>query len=167
MKTATKTLIVMFIVGTLVISVLGGMYYFTFGVANRSESATIQQATERLMDEFPDVDIQKAELYNGTTQYVVFELDGSTPQVAFVPISELREIEIRDLTNAALKQNVCDRALQETGGELVGCRYGFDERALIEAVTRIGGSYVYSYYTYQDGEFLKRVQLTDANETGE
>ena len=66
------------------------------------------------------------------------------------------------MTNVDLDQ-ICNDSLAETGGTLVSCTYGFDERALVEVVTKANASYTYSYYTLQTGEFIRRVELTDAS----
>jgi hypothetical protein len=118
----------------------------------------IEAARERLETEQPSVNIERAELYNGTEPYVVFE---ETDQVQFVPVDDKLPIVTRDIASVDLDQ-VCAESVAETGGSLVSCKYGFDERALIEVVTKSGASYTYSYYTLQAGEFIRRVQLTDS-----
>jgi len=141
-----------------VVIVFSGIYWFTVGHTERTKDKMIEAARERLETEQPSVNIERAELYNGTEPYVVFE---ETNQVQFVPVDDKLPIVTRDIASVDLDQ-ICDESVAETGGSLVSCKYGFDERALIEVVTKSGASYTYSYYTLQTGEFIRRVQLTDS-----
>ncbi|MFC4683016.1 hypothetical protein [Exiguobacterium sp. s149] len=141
-----------------VVIVFSGIYWFTVGHTERTKDKMIEAARERLETEQPSVNIERAELYNGTEPYVVFE---ETDQVQFVPVDDKLPIVTRDIASVDLDQ-VCAESVAETGGSLVSCKYGFDERALIEVVTKSGASYTYSYYTLQEGEFIRRVQLTDS-----
>lgn len=141
-----------------VVIVFSGIYWFTVGHTERTKDKMIEAARERLVTEQPSVNIERAELYNGTEPYVVFE---ETDQVQFVPVDDKLPIVTRDIASVDLDQ-VCAESVTETGGSLVSCKYGFDERALIEVVTKSGASYTYSYYTLQAGEFIRRVQLTDS-----
>ena len=38
-------------------------------------------------------------------------------------------------------------------------KYGFEDRALIEIVSKTKTGYDYSYYTYQEGTFIKRLRI--------
>ncbi|MCT4781772.1 MULTISPECIES: hypothetical protein [Exiguobacterium] len=142
-----------------VVIVFTGMYWFTIGHTERAKEAMIVEARERLDSEQPGEVVNQATLYNGTEPYVVFENDD---RLLFVPVDEDLPIVVRDLTNVDLNQ-ICNASVAETGGTLVSCKYGFDERALVEVVTKANASYTYSYYTLQTGEFIRRVELTDAS----
>lgn len=141
-----------------VVIVFSGIYWFTVGHTERTKDKMIETARERLETEQPSVNIERAELYNGTESYVVFE---EADQVQFVPVDDKLPIVTREIGTVDLDQ-VCAESVAETGGSLVSCKYGFDERALIEVVAKSGASYTYSYYTLQAGEFIRRVQLTDS-----
>lgn len=141
-----------------VVIVFSGIYWFTVGHTERTKEKMIEEARERLVDEQPSVSIERAELFNGTEPYVVFE---ESDRVQFVPVDDKLPIETRDIATVDSEQ-ICADSVAETGGTLVSCKYGFDERALIEVVTKAGTSYTYSYYTLQAGEFIRRVQLTDS-----
>lgn len=155
-----KTKVVIALVTALIgiVVVFSGIYWFTVGHTERTKQSMIEEASERLVSEQPSVKIERAELFNGTEPYVVFE---ETNQVQFVPVDDELPIVTREITSVDLDQ-VCAESVAETGGTLVSCKYGFDERALIEVVTKSEGSYTYSYYTLQGGEFIRRVQLTDS-----
>ncbi|KDN57313.1 MAG: hypothetical protein LPJ96_06465 [Exiguobacterium sp.] len=142
-----------------VVIVFSGVYWFTIGHTERVKDAMIGEARERLETEQAGVTVDRATLYNGTEPYVVFE---NAENVLFVPVDEEQPIVVRDVTNVDLDQ-ICNDSLAETGGTLVSCTYGFDERALVEVVTKANASYTYSYYTLQTGEFIRRVELTDAS----
>ncbi|TCI27342.1 hypothetical protein EVJ30_00030 [Exiguobacterium sp. SH5S13] len=142
-----------------VVIVFSGIYWFTVGHTERTKQNMIAEARNRLEAEQPTVRIERAELFNGTEPYVVFE---ETDRVLFVPVDSKQPIETREIASVDLDQ-VCADSLEETGGMLVSCKYGFDERALIEVVTKSGATYTYSYYTLQTGDFVRRVQLADSN----
>ncbi|EPE61378.1 hypothetical protein L479_02227 [Exiguobacterium sp. S17] len=144
-----------------VVIVFSGIYWFTVGHTERTKDALIDEAKTRLATEQPTLRPVRAGLYNGTEPYVVFE-DDTAQTVVFVPVDEKLPIETREIGSADLDQ-VCADSLEETGGTLVSCKYGFDERALIEVVTKSGATYTYSYYTLQTGDFIRRVQLADSN----
>ncbi len=141
-----------------VVIVFSGIYWFTVGHTERTKQSLIEEARERLLAEQPTVESERADLYNGTKPYVVFE---EADRVLFVPVDSEEPIEEREIASVDLNQ-VCAESVEETGGALVSCKYGFDDRALIEVVTKAGASYTYSYYTLQTGDFIRRVQLTDS-----
>lgn len=157
-----KTKVVVAVISALigVVIVFSGIYWFTVGHTERTKDALIDEAKERLETEQPGLQTMQAELYNGTEPYVVFE-DEAAQSVVFVPVNQKLPIETREVGSTDLAQ-VCADSLEETGGVLVSCKYGFDERALIEVVTKLEASYTYSYFTLQTGEFMRRVQLTDS-----
>lgn len=152
--------IVSFLVALIgVVLVFSVMYRFTIGHTENQKEKLVEQAMMRLTDESPNVKVGQGELFNGTEAYVVFpEEDGKT--IWFVPLNDKLEIEQREIDEVEAT-DVCARSVEETGGQLVSCKIGFDERALIEVVTKANASYTYSYYTLQTGEFIRRVQLTD------
>ena len=152
--------IVSFLVALIgVVLVFSVMYRFTIGHTENQKEKLVEQAMIRLTDESPNVKVGQGELFNGTEAYVVFpEEDGKT--IWFVPLNDKLEIEQREIDEVEAT-DVCARSVEETGGQLVSCKIGFDERALIEVVTKANASYTYSYYTLQTGEFIRRVQLTD------
>lgn len=143
-----------------VVIVFSGIYWFTVGHTERTKQDMVAEARDRLETEQPTVRVERAELFNGTEPYVVFE-DETAQSVVFVPVDSKQPIETREIASVDLAQ-VCADSLEETGGVLVSCKYGFDERALIEVVTKSEATYTYSYYTLQTGEFMRRVQLTDS-----
>ncbi|WP_214740302.1 MULTISPECIES: hypothetical protein [unclassified Exiguobacterium] len=152
--------IVSFLVALIgVVLVFSVMYRFTIGHTENQKEKLVEQAMIRLTDESPNVKVGQGELFNGTQAYVVFsEEDGKS--IWFVPLNDKLEIEQREIDEVEAT-DVCARSVEETGGQLVSCKIGFDERALIEVVTKANASYTYSYYTLQTGEFIRRVQLTD------
>ncbi|MGA9467945.1 MAG: hypothetical protein WBV10_09970 [Exiguobacterium marinum] len=142
-----------------VVLVFSLMYRFTIGYTENQKEQLVEEATNRLTEEAPNLKVRQGELFNGTDAYVVFtEENGNS--IWFVPLDDKLEIEQREFGEVKAK-DVCARSIEETGGQLVSCKYGFDERALIEVVTKADASYTYSYYTLQSGEFIRRVQLTD------
>nr|WP_251126024.1 MULTISPECIES: hypothetical protein [unclassified Exiguobacterium] len=142
-----------------VVLVFSVMYRFTIGHTENQKEQLIEEATTRLNEESPNLQVGQGELFNGTEAYVVFpEADGDS--IWFVPLNDKLEIEQREIGEVNAN-DVCVRSVKETGGQLVSCKYGFDERALIEVVTKADASYTYSYYTLQTGEYIRRVQLTD------
>ncbi|MDA5559932.1 hypothetical protein PJK55_04235 [Exiguobacterium sp. MMG028] len=142
-----------------VVLVFSVMYRFTIGHTENQKEQLIEEASIRLNEESPDVQVGQGELFNGTEAYVVFpEEDGDS--IWFVPLDDEFEIEQREISEVNAN-DVCARSVEDTGGQLISCKYGFDERALIEVVTKADASYTYSYYTLQTGEFIRRVQLTD------
>ncbi|WP_214776954.1 hypothetical protein [Exiguobacterium sp. s22] len=152
--------IVSFLVALIgVVLVFSVMYRFTIGHTENQKEKLVEQAMMRLTDESPNVKVGQGELFNGTEAYVVFpEEDGKS--IWFVPLNDKLEIEQREIDEVEAT-DVCARSVEETGGQLVSCKIGFDERALIEVVTKANATYTYSYYTLQTGEFIRRVQLTD------
>lgn len=136
------------------------MYWFTIGHTERTKERLVEQAKTRLEAEEPELRLTEGDLFNGTNAYVTF-LEEGEKVFWFVPLNKEKKIERRDTGDVTADQ-VCAQSLQETGGTLVSCKYGFDERALIEVVAKEGTSYTYSYYTLQTGEFIRRVQLTDS-----
>ncbi|TCI55737.1 hypothetical protein EVJ24_05465 [Exiguobacterium sp. SH1S21] len=159
MTRKTKVVIALMTALIGVVIVFSGIYWFTVGHTERTKQNMIAEARDRLEAEQPTVQIERAELFNGTEPYVVFE---ETDRVLFVPVDSKQPIETREIASVDLDQ-VCADSLEETGGTLVSCKYGFDERALIEVVTKSGATYTYSYYTLQTGDFIRRVQLADSN----
>ena len=142
-----------------VVLVFSVMYRFTIGHTENQKEQLIEEALIRLNEESPDVQVRQGELFNGTEAYVVFqEEDGDS--IWFVPLDDEFEIEQREIGEVNAN-DVCARSVEDTGGQLISCKYGFDERALVEVVTKADASYTYSYYTLQTGEFIRRVQLTD------
>lgn len=142
-----------------VVLVFSVMYRFTIGHTENQKEKLVETAMARLAEESPDARVGQGELFNGTEAYVVFpEEDGES--IWFVPLDEKLEIEQREIGEVDAT-DVCSKSVEETGGQLVSCKVGFDERALIEVVTKADASYTYSYYTLQTGEFIRRVQLTD------
>lgn len=142
-----------------VVLVFSVMYRFTIGHTENQKEQLIEEATNRLIEQSPNLKVGQGELFNGTEAYVVFsEVDGDS--IWFVPLDEKLDIEEREVgeVNAT---DVCAQSVEETGGQLVSCKVGFDERALIEVVTKADASYTYSYYTLQTGEYIRRVQLSD------
>lgn len=158
MTRKTKILIALMTTLIGVVIILSGIYWLTIGHTERTKETLIDQARERLTEEQPTVKASQADLYNGTASYVVFT--DQKESVIFVPTDKKLPIVNREIGSIDLQQ-VCDQSLEETGGALVSCKYGFDDRALIEVVSKTGASYTYSYYTLQSGEFIRRVELTD------
>ncbi|WP_214698298.1 MULTISPECIES: hypothetical protein [unclassified Exiguobacterium] len=142
-----------------VVLVFSLMYRFTIGYTENQKEQLVEEATNRLTEEAPNLKVEQGELFNGTDTYVVFSEENGN-SIWFVPLDDKLEIEQREFGEVKAK-DVCARSIEETGGQLVSCKYGFDERALIEVVTKADASYTYSYYTLQSGEFIRRVQLTD------
>ena len=142
-----------------VVLVFSLMYRFTIGYTENQKEQLVEEATNRLTEEAPNLKVEQGELFNGTDAYVVFSEENGN-SIWFVPLDDKLEIEQREFGEVKAK-DVCARSIEETGGQLVSCKYGFDERALIEVVTKADASYTYSYYTLQSGEFIRRVQLTD------
>lgn len=142
-----------------VVLVFSVMYRFTIGHTENQKEQLIEEASIRLNEESPNLQVGQGELFNGTEAYVVFpEADGDS--IWFVPLDDEFEIEQREIGEVNAN-DVCVRSVEDTGGQLISCKYGFDERALVEVVTKADASYTYSYYTLQTGEFIRRVQLTD------
>lgn len=142
-----------------VVLVFSVMYRFTIGHTENQKEQLIEEALIRLNEESPNLQVGQGELFNGTEAYVVFpEADGDS--IWFVPLDDDFEIEQREIGEVNAN-DVCARSVEDTGGQLISCKYGFDERALVEVVTKADASYTYSYYTLQTGEFIRRVQLTD------
>ena len=160
MTRKTKVLVALMTALLGVVIVFSGIYWFTVGHTERTKDELIDEAKTRLEAEQPTVQAVRAELYNGTEPYVVFE-DDAGQSIVFVPVDETLPIETREIGSVDLAQ-VCADSTEETGGVLVSCKYGFDERALIEVVTKSGSSYTYSYFTLQTGDFIRRVQLADS-----
>ncbi|WP_214881408.1 MULTISPECIES: hypothetical protein [unclassified Exiguobacterium] len=142
-----------------VVLVFSLMYRFTIGYTENQKEQLVEEATNRLTEEAPNLKVEQGELFNGTDAYVVFSEENGN-SIWFVPLDDKLEIEQREFGEVKAK-DVCARSIEETGGQLVSCKYGFDERALIEVVTKADASYTYSYYTLQSGEFIRRVQLND------
>ncbi|WP_214878249.1 hypothetical protein [Exiguobacterium sp. ERU653] len=142
-----------------VVLVFSLMYRFTIGYTENQKEQLVEEATNRLTEKAPNLKVEQGELFNGTDAYVVFSEENGN-SIWFVPLDDKLEIEQREFGEVKAK-DVCARSIEETGGQLVSCKYGFDERALIEVVTKADASYTYSYYTLQSGEFIRRVQLTD------
>ncbi|WP_215141464.1 hypothetical protein [Exiguobacterium qingdaonense] len=142
-----------------VVLVFSVMYRFTIGHTEIQKEKLIEAATERLADESPNLKVGRGELFNGTETYVVFT---GTDKIWFVPLNDKLDIEEREVGEVGVT-DVCSRSVEETGGQLVSCKVGFDKRALIEVVTKTETSYTYSYYTLQTGEYIRRVQLSDQN----
>ena len=138
--------------------VFSGIYWFTIGHTERSKADIIESARDRLEDE-TSVEVDAGELFTGTEAYVTFEQTDESV-IWFVPVDEALAIENRPLGETTASA-LCERDLDETGGTLVSCKYGFDERALVEVVVKADTTYTYSYYTLA-GEFLRRVQLAEA-----
>ncbi|WP_449403381.1 hypothetical protein [Exiguobacterium artemiae] len=100
--------------------------------------------------------IQFDHVFNGKTQYSVFtiEQDGQALR-AFVP--KTGKIETRRVKDG---MKIADVIRQAGNPEnIVSAKYGFENRALIEIVTKTATGYDYSYYTYQEGSFIKRLRI--------
>lgn len=160
MTTKTKVIVALLTAALGVVLVFAAMYWFTIGYTEQNKNQMIKEAELRLTEEHPDLLLNRGELYNGTDAYIVF-VEEEEQGIWFVPVDQDLEIEQREIGSTHADE-VCEQSLQETGGTLVSCKYGFDQRALIEVVSKADTSYTYSYYTLQTGEFIRRVQLTDA-----
>lgn len=141
----------------LLITLIGtGVYQFTVAEAKEREQTVAVQAESRLKKEVAPQQIQFDYVFNGKTQYSVFTIkqDGQALQ-AFVP--KKGKIETRRVKDG---MKIADVIRQAGNPEnIVSAKYGFEDRALIEIVTKTTTGYDYSYYTYQEGSFIKRLRI--------
>ncbi|WP_312067088.1 hypothetical protein, partial [Exiguobacterium sp.] len=113
-------------------------------------------AETRLKKELKPTDVRFESVFSGKRQYVVFTMKQSGQAVrAFVP--EKGTIETRPVADGiAIKTVIADHPEL---GDIVSAKYGFEDRAVIEIVSKTKTGYDYSYYTYQEGSFIKRLRI--------
>ncbi|MGX8236330.1 hypothetical protein [Exiguobacterium undae] len=141
----------------LLVTLIGtGIYQFTVAEAKDREQTVVQGAETRLKKEIAPDEIKFEHVFNGETQYSVFTIqqDGEALR-AFVP--KKGKIETRRVADGMKIADVIQKA--GNPANIVSAKYGFDQRALIEIVTKTKSGYDYSYYTYQEGSFLKRLRI--------
>lgn len=141
----------------LVVTVVStGIYQLTVAEAKGREQEVVLQAEKRLKQELRPDTVTFENVFNGQTQYTVFSIkkDGTALR-AFVPAKG--KIETRPVKDGMKIADVIRQSGNQ--GKIVSSKYGFEERALIEIVTETASGYDYSYYTYQEGSFIKRLRI--------
>lgn len=141
----------------LILAVLGtAVYQVTIAEAKDREQSVAEQAEARLKKELKPTDVRFESVFSGKRQYVVFTMKQSGQAVrAFVP--EKGTIETRPVADGiAIKTVIADHPEL---GDIVSAKYGFEDRAVIEIVSKTKTGYDYSYYTYQEGSFIKRLRI--------
>ncbi|OIN67991.1 hypothetical protein BLD48_03840 [Exiguobacterium sp. KRL4] len=141
----------------LLITLIGtGVYQFTVAEAKGREQKVVLQAEARLEKELAPEQIRFDHVFNGKTQYSVFTIQQEGQAVrAFVP--KAGRIETRRVSDGMEIAEVIRQA--GNPAEIVSAKYGFEDRALIEIVSKTKVGYDYSYYTYQEGTFIKRLRI--------
>lgn len=141
----------------LLISLIGtGIYQFTVAEAKEREQQVVRQAEDRLKKELAPEQIQFDHVFSGKTQYSVFTMQQNGEKMrAFVP--KKGKIETRRVADGMKIVDVIRQA--GNPNNIISAKYGFEKRALIEIVTKTASGYDYSYYTYQEGSFIKRLRI--------
>ncbi|WP_214845115.1 MULTISPECIES: hypothetical protein [unclassified Exiguobacterium] len=141
----------------LLITLIGtGIYQLTVGEAKGREQEVVKRAEKRLTQEIAPDAVTFENVFNGKDQYTVFSIKKEGEALrAFVPSKG--KIETRPVKDGIKVDEVIRQSRDQ--GKIVSTKYGFEDRALIEIVAETETGYEYSYYTYQEGSFIKRLRI--------